>query len=174
MIVSIPVWLTMFFSACQNCSTSGHDISLRWMSPPQFVRHCILMRWFPKGDIITRGVIFFMLSETLSSFFFLSNLLLLSFIFFLPFLSENISFKNNILGNYWPLLPLVETKSHTAFDSEIPRNKSFTFQLINPFFQGCFAILFQKKGLQQHISSCVTLITYFNFDFGRIQNTETS
>lgn len=63
-----------------------------------------------------------------------------------PFLSQCISFKNNILGNYWPLLLLVETKFHTAADSEMPRNKSFTFQLINPFFHGCFAIPFKKKG----------------------------
>lgn len=56
------------------------------MSPPQFVRHCILMRCFPKGDIITRDVIFFMLSETLSSFYFKqSSSLIFHFIFPLHF-----------------------------------------------------------------------------------------
>lgn len=142
MIVSIPVWLTMFFSDCQNWNTSGHDISLGWMFPPEFVRHCILMCWFPKGDIITRGVIIFMLTETLSIFF--STNLLFHFLppipLPIPFLSQCISFKNNILGNYWPLLPPVETISDSFWLWSTKKQilQSSTFQLINPFLSRFF------------------------------------
>lgn len=138
------------------------------MSPPQFVRHCILMRSFPKGDIITRSVIFFMLSETLSSFYF-KHLLLLSLILFFPFISQSISFKNDILDIYCPLLLLIQTQFHVSSDFE---TTGTNFPHFNKLYIFLMSFCCPKNRLQQLASSYVTLVSYFDCD--RLQTTETS
>lgn len=101
--------------------------------------------------------------------FILSNLLLLSLILFFPFISQSISFKNDILDIYCPLLLLIQTQFHVSSDFETTGTNSPHFNKLYIFLM---SFCCPKNRLQQLASSCVTLVSYFDCD--RLQTTETS